>query len=163
MIDRDRLAKLLGMCGSHHEGERANAARMASDMVCEAGLTWPQVLASADDEIALLRAENKTLRRDNEHLQRAARDAIERAMTPRPAEHIKATAEGAQRAAEDLLRYQGCLTAWEFDFLQSLFRLRGDPSQPQMRSLRGITRKVRALLHQSRVLRNQDLAEWGPT
>jgi len=158
MIDRDRLAKLLGMCGSHHEGERANAARMASDMVREAGLTWPEVLAGDDNERARLRAENKTLRRDNEHLQRAARDAIERAMTPRPAEHIKATAEGAQRAAEDLLRYQGCLTAWEFDFLQSLFRLRGDPSQRQMRSLREITRKIRAVLHQSRVLRNQDPA-----
>lgn len=42
--DLDRLAKLLGMLGSEHEGERASAALMADKLVRERGLTWPQVL-----------------------------------------------------------------------------------------------------------------------
>lgn len=33
------------MLGSEHDGERANAAKKASDMVRAAGMTWEQVLA----------------------------------------------------------------------------------------------------------------------
>lgn len=43
----DRLAKLCGMLGSSHHGERANAAAMADRMVREAGLTWPQVIGAS--------------------------------------------------------------------------------------------------------------------
>lgn len=39
-----RLAKLLGMLGSSHDGERASAAKMAHKALTEAGLTWPIVL-----------------------------------------------------------------------------------------------------------------------
>lgn len=39
-----RLAKLLGMLGSAHEGERAAAASLANKALTEAGLTWPIVL-----------------------------------------------------------------------------------------------------------------------
>lgn len=41
---RDRLLKLCGMFGSDFDGERANAARMASDLLVENGLTWNDVL-----------------------------------------------------------------------------------------------------------------------
>src|SRR5271166_5601548 len=41
---RDRLVKLLGMLGSDHEGERANAARMAHEHLQLAGLTWCDVI-----------------------------------------------------------------------------------------------------------------------
>lgn len=44
-FDRDRLIKLLGLLGSDHEGERGNAARMASDLLRGAGLTWAEVIA----------------------------------------------------------------------------------------------------------------------
>ena len=40
----DRLAKLCGMFGSHHNGEVSNAARMADTLVRELGLTWRDVI-----------------------------------------------------------------------------------------------------------------------
>ena len=43
----DRLAKLLGMLGSDHDGERANAGRMADELIRANGLRWADVLAVA--------------------------------------------------------------------------------------------------------------------
>jgi len=42
--DLDRLVKFLGMTGSAHDGECLNAARMASKMLRDLGLTWAEVL-----------------------------------------------------------------------------------------------------------------------
>ncbi len=67
-LDWGRLAKLCGMFGSDHAGERANAAETADRLVKEAGLLWwPDVITPAaptppdpynlrgeDDAIALL-------------------------------------------------------------------------------------------------------------
>lgn len=38
--DRERLARLLGMLGSDHDGEALNAARMADRLVRDHGITW---------------------------------------------------------------------------------------------------------------------------
>jgi hypothetical protein len=46
-LDRARLAKLCGMFGSDHAGERANAAAAADKLIREAGLRWPDVLLPA--------------------------------------------------------------------------------------------------------------------
>ena len=46
VVDVDRLARICGMFGSDHLGERAAAAAKAHDLVRGAGLTWPDVLAS---------------------------------------------------------------------------------------------------------------------
>lgn len=43
--DRIRLARLLGMLGSRHAGEIANAGRLADRLVRDHGLTWHDVLA----------------------------------------------------------------------------------------------------------------------
>jgi hypothetical protein len=40
----DRLARIAGMLGSAHEGERATAAQMASAMLKAMGLTWTEVI-----------------------------------------------------------------------------------------------------------------------
>jgi hypothetical protein len=40
----ERLAKLLGMLGSNSDGERANAARMADQLVRGLGLTWGDIV-----------------------------------------------------------------------------------------------------------------------
>lgn len=40
------LAKLLGMLGSDHPGERDNAGRAAHRLVVQAGSTWSDVLAA---------------------------------------------------------------------------------------------------------------------
>jgi hypothetical protein len=46
-LDRDRLAKLLGMLGSDHPGEVVAAARQAERLRAEAGLTWPEIIGPA--------------------------------------------------------------------------------------------------------------------
>ena len=44
---RVRLTKLLGLLGSDHVGERANAGAMADKLIREAGLTWESLLNGA--------------------------------------------------------------------------------------------------------------------
>lgn len=44
-IDRARLARVLEMMSSTHDGEALNAARAATKMVRDAGVTWEQVLS----------------------------------------------------------------------------------------------------------------------
>jgi hypothetical protein len=43
-IDRPRLAKILGMLGSAHDGERASAAAKADQLVRGSGSTWHEVV-----------------------------------------------------------------------------------------------------------------------
>jgi hypothetical protein len=45
--ERDKLARLLGMLGSDHLGEVANAGRLADKLVRNAGLTWSDIIAPA--------------------------------------------------------------------------------------------------------------------
>jgi hypothetical protein len=42
----ERLAKILGMCGSDHAGERAAAALAAHRLVADLNITWSQVIAA---------------------------------------------------------------------------------------------------------------------
>ena len=42
----EHLAKIAGMFGSAHDGERASAARLADEFVRRLGLTWRDVLAT---------------------------------------------------------------------------------------------------------------------
>lgn len=43
-LDRVRLARVLGLLGSNHDGEVVNAGRIANDMVRAADMTWGEVL-----------------------------------------------------------------------------------------------------------------------
>ena len=43
-LDRERLAKLLGMIGSSFDAEALSAARRANELVHEAKMTWHEVL-----------------------------------------------------------------------------------------------------------------------
>lgn len=43
-LDRERLAKVLGLLGSRHDGEVVTAARHADTIVKRAGLTWHDVV-----------------------------------------------------------------------------------------------------------------------
>lgn len=53
-LDRDRLAKLLGMLGSDHDGEVAAAGRAVSRMLRECGnLTWHEVLGVPYGELTI--------------------------------------------------------------------------------------------------------------
>ena len=44
ILDRDKLAKVLGVLGSAHAGEIAAAGRTAHLLIREAGTTWQEVL-----------------------------------------------------------------------------------------------------------------------
>src|SRR5260221_13111509 len=43
-LDRDRLARVLGLLGSAHDGEVVSAGRAADTLVRRAGLTWPDIV-----------------------------------------------------------------------------------------------------------------------
>lgn len=43
-LDRAKLARVLGMLGSAHDGEIVAAARQAERLRVDAGLTWPEIL-----------------------------------------------------------------------------------------------------------------------
>jgi hypothetical protein len=47
-IEADKLARICGMFGSEHEGERASAAWLADRLVRGAGVSWFDVLAGAN-------------------------------------------------------------------------------------------------------------------
>ncbi|MET4698375.1 hypothetical protein ABIE65_001392 [Constrictibacter sp. MBR-5] len=50
--DRQRLAKICGLLGSDHDGERASAARAATAILLAAGLTWEQLILAVAPEPA---------------------------------------------------------------------------------------------------------------
>ena len=52
LLQRDRLAAVLGMLGSAHDGEALAAARMAERMRREAGATWHELLAASEPHTA---------------------------------------------------------------------------------------------------------------
>jgi hypothetical protein len=49
----DRFVKLCGLLTSEHDGERATAARMASDLLRQHRLTWAEVLTPAPAQARL--------------------------------------------------------------------------------------------------------------
>jgi hypothetical protein len=71
VLDRDKLGKVLGMLGSTHDGKALVAARLASELVRDSGLTWPDILQPfADLQSAIGTA--KQLLAENEALRKAA-------------------------------------------------------------------------------------------
>lgn len=48
-LDRTKLAKLLGMLGSAHDGEIAAAGRKANALVKAAGITWEEAIKPVVD------------------------------------------------------------------------------------------------------------------
>jgi hypothetical protein len=65
-LDRELLAKVLGMLGSAHDGEALAAGRAADSLVRDAGTTWRSALnyeAIAEDAARILYAENEELHR----------------------------------------------------------------------------------------------------
>ena len=50
---RQKLARLLGMLGSEHDGEALNAGRLADKLVRSAGLSWHEVLNAAAEPVAI--------------------------------------------------------------------------------------------------------------
>src|SRR5271166_5064333 len=67
-LDRDKLAKVLAMLGSRHDGEVVAAGRSAHSLLKDAGVTWTEVLTPPDgadsfgrDKLAEAEAQNRHL------------------------------------------------------------------------------------------------------
>ena len=65
-----RLSKLCGLFGSEFDGERANAARMADDLIRGFGLTWKDVIWPGHTEA---RAPNQAWHDPRDHQDAARR------------------------------------------------------------------------------------------
>jgi hypothetical protein len=105
------------MLGSSFDGERANAARLATDLLERHGLTWREVLAPP-----------------------LPPPAYKPQRAPEPSEPEPATKGDAFWAAE----HAEVLNQWERDFLQSIMAWRGDLTRRQRDVLTRIVAKVRA-------------------
>lgn len=136
-LDRARLAKLLGMLGSAHDGERDNAARMAHDMVREAGGTWESVLrANAGELSEAQRFTKEDLAYAYDRGYREGRnDGVQQGMAEERANHTSAQflsvtprpgQEWRDLAKDILARFNSKTTHWEKEFLTS-FLTRGWP------------------------------------
>ncbi|WPB86414.1 hypothetical protein [Sediminicoccus rosea] len=122
---RQRLVRFCGMLGSDHDGERANAARMADRLIREAGLTWDHVIAVP----AAMR-----------------QDVPKRPAPPPEWSASEFRTPGMQRIAEVetiLRQHRPLLTQWEVDFLGSIAS-RGHLTIRQLEVLERIRRKVKA-------------------
>lgn len=93
-FDLDKFLKLIGMLGSDHEGERANAAALATKMLRDHGMTWPEFLATI-----------------------SAPAPVEPLTRPGGAYY---QAYNHEDAADTCLQRGRGLTAWEKDFLESV-------------------------------------------
>jgi hypothetical protein len=137
-INRERLAQLLGMLGSDHDGEVLNAARLAAREVRNAGATWPQLLA--EDRIAVeaarqLLLENEDLRKEIARLHAAG------AFRPRPPQPWEGS-QSASEAIDNLLLWEEHLSPWEIQFLNSLLRRSGRFTPRQREVLASVGKKV---------------------
>jgi len=124
------LARLLGMLGSSHDGEVANAGRLADRLVRGAGMTWFDVLTP-----------------QVEHHRRKPEPEPERDdpepdwPPPRPTNAYASW----RRTVTALLSRTELLTAWELGFLHSINE-RFSLSERQIEVLEDIVRRV-ALRH----------------
>ena len=92
---RERLAKILGMLGSVHDGEALTAGRRADAMVRAASLSWIDVLISTPTPVVVV--EDAAEVSDGEMLT-ACLEAEERAIfNPREAEFVRSIASQLRR------------------------------------------------------------------
>jgi len=103
MLDRDKLAKILGLLGSNKPGEIVSAAHAAAELIRKANTSWAEVLKQngvADQARAEL-AENGRLRGTAQQLL-AANDALRKRVARRLAQRIL---DGAKQFHQTLLAF----------------------------------------------------------
>jgi hypothetical protein len=92
-LTANRLAKICGLLSSSHDGERASAARKASEILRSNGVSWSDVFAPALP-----------------------------APPPRPQPAYNSTQPAHVMNTVWALQFSHRLTSWEHDFLESLGR-----------------------------------------
>jgi len=123
----ERLARIAGMLGSAHEGERATAAQMASAMLEAMGLTWSEVikrgLGAATPRQAHgghapaneTRAPSSNQGYSESWGHQARRGARERRARTRERNGVP-----AWKWVDELLKHEARLNGWDRQFLQCL-------------------------------------------
>jgi hypothetical protein len=114
----DRLAKLLGMLGSDHDGEVVNAGRAADRLLRASGLTWFDVLPAPSIAISPTPSRNRTPGRDRD--------------------------DDWRRLASFCLDRAHQLSPRERGFVWSMWRWRRQPTEKQTQWLRDIAARLRA-------------------
>jgi hypothetical protein len=119
-LDRQRVARIIAMAGSRHDGEALNAVRTVDGLIREAGLTWEDLVAPfAQLEVAVeaarvLLEENISLRAELE--QQRSSGVEEWREVGGPISSISAVAEWVL----DLYRQKLCwLSEFETGFLEN--------------------------------------------
>lgn len=128
--DRDRLAKIAGMLGSAHEGERAAAALKATELLQSLGLTWPEVIT-----LLPVKPEATVHFMTRPETRRAAQG-----MSIRP-EHF-ALVRRWQITARMVSAYPELLNERELDFLQDIAVRRDEPTVKQHDWLNSLAARV---------------------
>ena len=133
-MDRSRLAQVLGMMGSAHDGEALNAAMVAVRMLKEAGLTWPQVLDGGQERVAVeatrvLLAENEQLQLENRELQ----EELAR-LPPVPPKVLGLPRTPSEQIAQ-AIEWTAVLTDWEREFVADMHGRWRPPTERQQEVL----------------------------
>jgi hypothetical protein len=156
-MDRERLAMILGMLGSAHDGEVVNAARLAGRMLKEAGLTWPQVLDGeriATEAARVLLQENEELRARIAELSDRISDIAgsdvwmlkrENAELKDRLAELSGTPEQRREQLDLARRYVRHLDSFERDFLDTVAGWRGQLTPRQQPIWSRIVAKVERL------------------
>jgi hypothetical protein len=120
-LDRQRLTRIVAMCGSRHDGEALNAVRLADRIIQKAGLTWEDLLAPyaqlqvAVEAARVLLDENTSLRAELERQRSNSSSFVEWREVGPASESIRAAAEWVL----DLYVNRLCwLSAFEIDFVK---------------------------------------------
>jgi hypothetical protein len=123
--EQQKLARLLGMLGSDHDGEALNAARLAQRLVTAANLTWAELVAAP----AALTPAEVDLRR----VEQLERDAFERGRKAGLAEQQEVPRSFPAWADHCLHQCPRLLTTWETTFLTDFVAKRWSVPTPKQR------------------------------
>ena|SRR6516162_7228241 len=141
-MDRSRLAQVLGMMGSAHDGEVLNATRLAVRILKEAELTWPQLLDGGQERVAIeaarvLLQENDRLRLEKQELQE---ELAPLRRPPLPKTWILPNTPGEQIA--QAVEWTAILNDWEREFIVDMSNRWRSPSERQQSVLDRISSRV---------------------
>jgi ribosomal protein L40E len=108
-IDVDLFVKFLGMFGSDHAGERANAAALATRMLREAGFTWEEYFKE-------IRAPAQSRQQSQSQSQSQSKSQSSQSQSSQSQYRRSPIADHAE-AVDQCLRCGAQFTEWELKFL----------------------------------------------
>src|SRR5713101_4841001 len=137
MIDKEKLAKVLGLLGSDYDGEVVSAARRAQSLLADEGLTWFDVIVAPDNDTSVeacrqLIHENYLLRKEIDRLSTKSSSAQPTYEKP----------ETAREAINLCIAWTADLTDWEREFISSVAGWRGNLTEKKKQRLIRIVGKI---------------------